>query len=295
MKKITTVSIGIPVYNESKNIGKLLSCLLSQNEEGFVLKEVIIITDGCTDSTIDKIKKIKNKKINLISETERLGKSARLNQIFKLFSGDILFLCDGDIEILDVNLLSKIIKNTNFHNAGLTGVNARPLTSSTFFQRILYIGYEISEQISRKWNDGRNYLSFRGCFLGLDKKFAKQITFDKGIVSNDAYLYLKAIELGYSPIYQKNAVVYFKSPDNFKDHLKQSKRFINSKKEMEQLFRRDLDNEYHIPTKIYLSVLSKALIIKHIYLIYYLFIQILVVLRKDKFNNPKWNIALSTK
>jgi len=51
MKKLITVSIGIPAYNEEANIGKLLSSLIKQKEAGFIIKEIIVVSDQSTDKT----------------------------------------------------------------------------------------------------------------------------------------------------------------------------------------------------------------------------------------------------
>ncbi len=51
MKKITTISIGIPAFNEAVTIKRLLRSVLAQKEKGFVLREIIVLCDGSTDGT----------------------------------------------------------------------------------------------------------------------------------------------------------------------------------------------------------------------------------------------------
>lgn len=61
------VSIGISVFNEEKNINTLVTSILSQEEVGFFIKELIIIDDGSTDGTAEKIEQIRDRRIRLIS------------------------------------------------------------------------------------------------------------------------------------------------------------------------------------------------------------------------------------
>ena len=49
--KKLTVTIGIPAYNEEKNIGRLLRALLRQKTNGLSIKKIIVISDASTDKT----------------------------------------------------------------------------------------------------------------------------------------------------------------------------------------------------------------------------------------------------
>ena len=51
------ISIIIPTYNEEKDIQQ---CLLSLNDQDYINKEIIIIDDGSTDSTVNIIKTFPN-------------------------------------------------------------------------------------------------------------------------------------------------------------------------------------------------------------------------------------------
>src|SRR5258706_16477866 len=85
-----TITIGIPAYNEEKNIQWLLKSILIQKEEGFSLEKIIVIIDGATDNTFAKASLVKSNKITIISSNQRLGKTARINELIELFSTDIL-------------------------------------------------------------------------------------------------------------------------------------------------------------------------------------------------------------
>ena len=72
--KLTSLSIGIPAYNEEGNITFLVNSILKQKLSGFILKEIIIVCDGCSDKTVSLVKSLKNNKIKLIVNSQRQGK-----------------------------------------------------------------------------------------------------------------------------------------------------------------------------------------------------------------------------
>ncbi len=295
MKNITTVSIGIPAYNESTNIKKLLLSILAQTENDFKIVEIIVISDGSTDATINKVGAISSKKIKLVTGKERIGKSARLDQIFKMFKGEVLFLTDADIIITDNLLISKILASVSIKKSGLIGINGLPHKSSGIFRKIMKSGLLATYEIGKRWRTGNNYLLFKGCFLGLSQAFAKSIDVPNEIVNNDAYLYFAARDKGLQPKFIDQATIYFKTPRNFSDHLKQSNRFKNSKLEMQKYFKFDLKPEYDIPKSVYFFTFIKCFFSNPINFSAYFFINVLSRFRKESNIGTTWSIALSTK
>ena len=120
MKTNISVSIAIPAFNEAENIKHLLGSILSQKTRGFILKEILVISDGSTDETVRFARSVKDKRISVFDDKKRLGKSARLQTAFNAFRGDVLFLLDADIVITDSALLSKIIKAVDFKKRELS-------------------------------------------------------------------------------------------------------------------------------------------------------------------------------
>ncbi len=109
MKKNITLSIGICAYNEEQNIKSVINNALLQKQEGWTLSEVLVYSDGSTDQTESKVKSIKSKHLKLIVGKNRLGKTRRLNQLFRDFSSNILVVLDADIKLKDENVVTKIV------------------------------------------------------------------------------------------------------------------------------------------------------------------------------------------
>lgn len=300
MKDRKTLSIGIPAFNEQGNIGRLLRSVLEQVEKNYTLKEIIVVSDGSTDETVRKASQLIDARIHIIDSKKRLGKSARLQEICKKFDADMLLLIDADITITDNSLFEKIVTGLPNRKFGLLGVNALPLSSKTYFEHIVESGVMIMKDTAKSWRKGDNYLTFKGCFLLLERGFAKSITFPESLVNNDAYIYFSAIEKGYTPIYLNNVKVFYRSPSTYSDHMKQASRFAYSRRELELYFNLDWQKEYQIPLITAARSTLKYLFLQPQYTLPYLGIHFLGNTKTIFFKThlgitSTWVIAASTK
>ncbi|MBW2985798.1 glycosyltransferase family 2 protein [Candidatus Woesearchaeota archaeon] len=89
MKKISVV---ILAYNEEKGIAKCIDSILNQLHKAH---EIIVINDGSTDSTLNILKKYKNK-IKIIDKKKNEGRAKAYTAGFKKAKGNVVAFIDGD-------------------------------------------------------------------------------------------------------------------------------------------------------------------------------------------------------
>jgi len=293
-----TVTIGMSAYNEEVNIRQLLENLLLQSDNFFVLKRIIVISDGSSDSTVDEVKKVKSDKILLINDGKRKGKSNRLNEIVKMFSSDYLVILDADIlpanrKMLD-NLIEPFLKRKNI---GIISAKRIPIKANSFFEETINQSVEFKLRVFEKMNNGNNlYMCFGPC-RAFSKRLVKKLSWPP-TVAEDVYSYLFCRKSEYEFLYNPRAKILYKSPGNFKDHEKQSRRFKNGCGIMNKYFGDDyVKKEHHIPPRLLFESLGIWFKNNPLYLIYYLLI--LVSVRVKSIGNydtgSKWNMSLSSK
>ena len=99
--------------------------------------------------------------------------------------------------------------------------------------------------------------------------------------------------------FSRNAVVYYKIPNNFKDYLAQSIRFLTIKSRLFEYFSPKIEKEYRIPLKIKIKSLVRVFLKKPFYLTAGVLLQIIVRLNKNSFKeeyeNGVWKTAESSK
>ncbi len=100
------LSIIVPVYNEQKTISDILNALEKLTIPS-VTKEVIVVDDGSTDSTREKLKKIKWPRIILHEKNK--GKGAAVKTGIEHATGDYIIIQDADLEY-DPKYIKELIK-----------------------------------------------------------------------------------------------------------------------------------------------------------------------------------------
>lgn len=99
------ISVIVPIYNCEKYIDRLINSILTQNYEDF---ELILLNDGSTDDSKEKLEKYNDKRIKLINK-ENTGVSDTRNRGLALATGDLICFLDSD-DYISQNYFETIIK-----------------------------------------------------------------------------------------------------------------------------------------------------------------------------------------
>lgn len=109
------ISIIIPIYNESRWIDAVITKIKSARLPDNIVKEVIIINDGSTDNTSNKLKKYNGEpQIKIFHQMLNKGKGHAVRLGFEKLTGDIILIQDADLEYDPSDyhkLIEPIIKN----------------------------------------------------------------------------------------------------------------------------------------------------------------------------------------
>lgn len=294
------VSVGIPAFNEGKNIRTLLSQILAQRQETFSLFEIIVLSDGSTDNTSSEVIGVPNPLVRLVQDGKRRGKVARQNELFKLFAGDVLVLLDGDIVLPGDDVLENLL--APFYQSpgvGLVCGTHWPLAPKTFIERLGYFGADY-------WEGAKNILGTKADMyncLGQIRAFSKELTnvliIPKEAGSfEDTFSFLFAKTHGFPVIIAHTARVKFRLSANLSDYLHQMTRYMAVSKSAGDFFKAAEVKRYdHVTPTIRKEAFLRTMQRYPLYIsLCYAMLQIITYIYGKVFK-PKamWQVSASTK
>lgn len=244
-EKRTTVSIGIPAYNEGGTISQLLNAILKQPTDGFMLKEVIVNASGSNDDTEAKVEAVTraDSRVKLISTGVRSGKAAALNDILQCSKSDVVLFLDADVVLEKNSIVSLIAPFLQNEKLGICSGNTMPVEA--WRQRGMF---EFASVFIREFHHELcSYLMSKGLapkVNGTFYAFRRGIvdSFPRLVVSDDEYVSWQAQKKGYKIVYVPDASVFTSDPHSFHDFIKWQSRIIAGQLFMKKHF------DYDVPT-----------------------------------------------
>ena len=185
---VDTLGVLVPVYNESNVIIATIEKLLEQDSKP---KKIIIVNDGSTDDTLDKISQHyvfihrqhgKNRQLiqsqqyqNLyLFNKENSGKADSLNQAMAYLDCDLVVTVDADT-LLESNAISEASRafSNNINLVAACGI-LKPVTSGNIFSRIFgglqYFEYLRAFLSRAAWSQSNALLLVSGAFSVYKRK-----------------------------------------------------------------------------------------------------------------------------
>lgn len=163
-----------------------------------------------------------DKRVRLITEAERKGKSSALNLIIKNAKSDIIVQTDGDVELQDgaiKNLLS------HFKDQQIGGVSGNPIPvipENHVFYDWTVMSYRRAGELREEESKSGVFWHISGYLLAFRKEALPEVPFAIGAV--DAWMGKIIENNGYKMIYEPEAKVFVRAPLTVRDFINQKAR-----------------------------------------------------------------------
>lgn len=257
---LAMVTIGIPAHNEEDNIALLIEALKTQKMDHGQIAEIIVVSDGSTDHTVDRVRSISDERIRLIVWKKREGLNSAQNKIVSEASGDILVILNADILPANDTFIQEIIAPIlNDDRVGLVGADMTAAKSLSIFEAIIMNSYEMKNNIYKALRSQDNIYLCHGQARAFSRAFYKQMKWLDEF-PEDAYSYILCLQKGFLFRFASCAQVVFRCPQNLLDHLRQSGRFVDGKERLRRGFSASSIHAYYrIPLPLFFREFGKLL------------------------------------
>jgi len=203
-------------YNIENYIETAINSVLEQD---YLNYEIIVVNDGSTDKTLEKIQKYKSNKVIIVDNECNKGLGASRNIAVGLASGEYILYLDGDDTMYDQYTLSNINKIVEKEQADIT------------FFGVQYIGGSNKLYLSNAQNSTKEARLTCDMFFGVpskcwktdflrknDIRFIEDIYYEDMIYSMKATILSEKLSFGEFPIfnYYRNRTGSIMSTPNMK-------------------------------------------------------------------------------
>lgn len=212
-------SIGVIVYNEAENIGKLIKSLQHQKLKTIEIDEIVVVSSACTDGTDDIVRKLAEEDghITLITEAERNGKSAAINKFIRHSSSEVLVIESGDT-IPAEDTVEKMVSVFHDPKTGMSGGRPYPENCRTTpVGKAVHILWELHHRMAEISPKLGEMVAFRNVVEEIPEKSAVDEASIEAIIR----------DAGYKLVYVPDALVYNKGPENWKEFISQRRRIAS--------------------------------------------------------------------
>ena len=215
MKKLVC-SVGIMVFNEEKNIKKLLDAFCSQKLQKAAIGEIIVVSSGSTDNTnsiVLEYSKI-DSRVKLVVQKTREGKSSAVNLFLKLAKHPILVLSSGDV-LPKKSVVERFVTALSDTTCGMVAGRVVPVARGEGF--VQFCGetlWELHHHLALISPKMGEMVAFKALF----EEIPSSSSVDEASI--EALIKEAGLKLKYLP----DAVIYNKTPESLSDFVLQRRR-----------------------------------------------------------------------
>ena len=214
---VPEVTVGICAYNEAQNIERCIRSVYSQIQDGFRIKEVIVVSSASTDGTDEIVESLQKEypDLILIKQEKREGKNSAINAYLDAKTCDIVVMVNADNVFGNEKSLSYLLEPFRDEKVGIAGGHPVPTNGKDdpagFSSHLLWTMHHNLAMIYPKIGE---LVAFRD--IGTRLTLSQQS--DEDLIR----MYLE--KKGYRSVYVPEAIVLNRGPETDEDFLKQRTR-----------------------------------------------------------------------
>lgn len=267
------VSIVIPAYNEQDSIIETIQSTIDLEYPKEKL-EIIVVNDGSTDLTRERVEKFikKHNNIFLINQTNK-GKAAALNNALEKSKGEIFICLDADSTVMSSSLI-KMLPHFEDKKVAAVVPLMKAKEPKNLLQTLQFREYLVNVFLKKLMGYLDCIHVTPGPFSTYRKSVIKKLGgFEVGNITEDLEMAMRLQSHNYRIIQDMHAEVYTKTPSDLKTYFKQRSRWnkggiINGLKYRKMIFNKEYGDFGLIQTPILIGSGILALIIMYGILFY---------------------------
>ncbi|MBN9292652.1 MAG: glycosyltransferase family 2 protein [Flavobacteriia bacterium] len=228
-EELPSCTVIVPAYNEGELVYKTLQSLINSDYPKDKL-QILTIDDGSQDDTWQWMLKAKQEfgeRISIFQQPENKGKRHALYRGFQIGRGEIFITVDSDSVVKSDtlrNMVSPFVKNDK---CGAVAGNVRVLNSkNAIIPKMLNVSFAFSFEFVRSAQSTAGTVMCTPGALAAYRKdvvmnclpqwIAQKFMGQTSDIGEDRAMTNMILKQGFQVVFQKNAVVYTNTPENFK-------------------------------------------------------------------------------
>lgn len=224
LERYPPVSVLITCYCEELHIEETLASCLRLNYPDF---EVVIVDDGSTDRTLEKVLPfVREGRVRLMAKAKNEGKAMALNDAVPCLKGEIVVVIDADASPAP-DMLRHVVPHFLYPRVAAVTGNPRVLEKNTFLAKLQAVEFtSIVSLLKRGQRIWGRILTVSGVLVALRKSALIDVgLFSPDMATEDIDVTWKLQEKCYDVRYEAKAIIWMRVPKDLRGLWKQRRRW----------------------------------------------------------------------
>jgi poly-beta-1,6-N-acetyl-D-glucosamine synthase len=203
-------------YNEEANIANAIDSILGQTVHRGRVDELIVVASGCTDATASIVAELAltEPRLRLVVQEHREGKASAINLFIDRARSPVLLMVGADVQVRD-GTFDTMLRHFDDPQTGMVGGHPIPVNDeTTLLGHAVHLLWRLHDRLARDAPKLGEIVAFRNV--------VPSIPLDSPV--DEISIQALVTQLGYTLVYEPQAVVYNRGPATIRDFLRQRRR-----------------------------------------------------------------------